>query len=203
MVIHHRHVHVSSASSVPLLCDHPGRLETAGVHWLNHLAFLFPFHFSSPCAPFYLVSSYRLLSKTNPIPVFSFHQLYATWTLGALSSNPAPVLSERWNNSYRASTALSCSLQENCSAPHKALRLSTSNSIIQAACHCLTLSHSLCAPRKDASVFVFDCRPSGISTAAAQLKATAVTNHICACSCCARMLVHVSSFVCCLRSCGS
>lgn len=43
VAIHHRHVHVSSASSVPLLCDHPGRsgTRTTGAHQPNRLAFLF------------------------------------------------------------------------------------------------------------------------------------------------------------------
>lgn len=51
--------------------------------------------------------------------------------------------------------------RKNGSAP-TSLWDSASNSIIQAACHCHTLSHSHCVLKKDASSFISDCHPNGV-----------------------------------------
>lgn len=185
VAIHHRHVHVSSASSVPFLCDHPGRLgiRTTGAHWLNCIAsFLFLLLYS-----FYLVSSCCLLSETNRISVFSFHQIYTTWTLGALSSNPAPVLFQCWNNGNRMSTALSCSLQENRSSPTR----------LWGAPHPsrLSLPHiksfSVCAEKKMPASLCSTVVQTEFLLLQFNWRRQWMTNHICACCRRARLLVHV------------
>lgn len=73
VTIHHSHVHVSSGSPGPLLCDHTGWLGnmTRTADWHGQL--VMPF-LSFPQSSSVFVSSLHpsLLPRTNPVPVVSF-----------------------------------------------------------------------------------------------------------------------------------
>lgn len=123
VTIHHSHVHVPSHSFFLLLWDHTGRsgIETRAIHWYSWQVFPFISFLHSSSL---LCLSPILLSVAFPEPIpflccLLLLQLHTTWTLGALSSNPAPVLSQHRNNSDRASTAQNQSLQKNSSSPSR------------------------------------------------------------------------------------
>jgi len=93
--IHHSHVHVSSDFPVPPPLGPPKQI----MHHVNKLPptqlsrhFLFVPFPSLRLSLSPLLFPFPLL-RTNHTQV-SFPQQYTTWTLGALSSNPPPVLSQ-------------------------------------------------------------------------------------------------------------